>query len=88
MAMSQGCPELPIRTALELIEELEEAHRIKVRKLNTSDELEYVRKVIEEHPVFRDLPWHVKKELLVQKEEVGANGRSGGPPFRRASRRL
>ena len=65
VAMSQGCPELPIRTALELIGELEEAHRIKVRKLNTSDELEHVRKVIEEHPVFRDLPWHVKKELLV-----------------------
>ena len=69
VAMNQGCPELPMNTALELIKELEEKQMAKLRRLGVNEELEYVKKVVDEHPVFRDVPWHVKKELLVQPAE-------------------
>ena len=69
VAMNQGCPELPMHTALELIKELEEKQMAKLKSLSVNEDLEYVKKVVDEHPAFKDVPWHVKKELLVQPAE-------------------
>ena len=41
----------------------------KLQRLSVNEELEYVRKVVDEHPVFKDVPWRVKKELLVKPAE-------------------
>ena len=71
-----GCPQIPRSLALELLAEyeLEELQRL-IRKLQRSDdpgekvagEQEmWLRSVVDQHPILRDLPDHVKQELALE----------------------
>ena len=61
-----GCPHIPRPLALDIIQELEgKSGLMKKVKTKEDDEEEVLRKMVAVHPVFRDLPEEVKKELVV-----------------------
>eukprot|EP00435_Cladocopium_sp_Y103_P074775 s194_g51.t1 len=61
-----GCPHIPREVALDIIQELEErAGKIKKVRTKEEDEEAWLRKLVEVHPVFKDLPQDVKRELVV-----------------------
>ena len=61
-----GCPHIPRPLALDIIQELEEKSGwMKKMKTKEEDEEEVWKKMVAVHPVFRDLPEEVKKELVV-----------------------
>lgn len=61
-----GCPHIPRDLALEIIQEIEDrSGQMKKAKTKEEDEEEVLRKMVRVHPVFRDLPEEVKKELVV-----------------------
>ncbi|CAL1143731.1 unnamed protein product [Cladocopium goreaui] len=61
-----GCPHIPRPLALDIIQELEEKSGwMKKMKTKEEDEEDVLKKMVAVHPVFRDLPEEVKKELVV-----------------------
>ena len=61
VVMSQGCPELPRELALSLIQELEGVDRYRVKALSKRDEVDFIKKVVETHPVFDGVPGAIKE---------------------------
>ena len=74
--MEDGCPYVTQRTATKLLEELEKKGkekrkgRISEVKLKKVLDWETVRKVVELHPAFRDLPEEVRRKILVEPAET------------------
>ena len=69
VVMSQGCPELPRELALSLIQELEGVNRYRVKALSKRDEVDFIKKVVETHPVFDGVPGAIKEKLMVNPAE-------------------
>lgn len=63
----EGCPQVPLRLALQLIEELELVK--KGMKFHETDEFEaevqWMHQLVNTHPVLSQLPLHVKEKLVV-----------------------
>ena len=54
-------------TTLELIEELEQTAILgKVEERTLKEEVEWMKKLVETHPVLRRLPQHIKSRLAVE----------------------
>ena len=74
--MEDGCPYVTQRTATKLLEELEKKGkekrkgRISEVKLKKVLGWETVRKVVELHPAFRDLPEEARRKILVEPAET------------------
>ena len=59
-----GCPQISRTLALKLIQEIEEKSMgYHIKGIHCHRELEWMRELIRVHPVLKDLPDHVKKEL-------------------------
>ena len=70
-----GCPHIEKELALQLIEEFEEAEekeglirRVEVEKSRREEE--WLRRLVECHPVFSELPDHIKSQLVLQPGEM------------------
>lgn len=62
----EGCPLIPRRLALELIQELEESKKgVALRSLDMSKETQWLKDLVSSHPVLRKLPQHIKSCLAV-----------------------
>lgn len=75
----QGCPQVQRKLALQLIEEIE-LQRLegKLRSLGKDEELEWMKKLVEVHPVLKTLPEAVRSRLAVAPggwEDLPANRR-------------
>ena len=65
--VSGGCPQMARSTTLELIEELEQTATLgKVEERTFKEEVEWMKKLVETHPVLRRLPQHIKSRLAVE----------------------
>ena len=65
--LSSGCPQLARSLTLDLIEELEKTAVLgKIEERSFKEEVEWMRQLIETHPVLRQLPQHIKSRLAVQ----------------------
>ena len=65
----EGCPHVPKEVALELIQELEEREKKKVRTMKkTPEEKEedWIKELIQAHPVLRKLPEEIQERLSVR----------------------
>ena len=69
VVMSQGCPELPRELALSLIQELEGVNRYRVKALSKRDEVDFIKQVVETHPVFDGVLEAIKEKLMVNPAE-------------------
>ena len=63
--MVGGCPQIAKRTALRLIRELEEDKKIKVARKEV-EEVDWLRGLVDAHPVLRGLPDHIKDNLVAE----------------------
>ena len=82
VSLVHGCPQIPRSLALQLIGELEEDRLIgglrkmvkEVEDLRREEvrkkEAAWLKEVAEEHPLFRDLPDHVKRALVMEPGEM------------------
>ena len=62
--VSGGCPQMARSTTLELIEELEQTATLgKVEERTFKEEVEWMKKLVETHPVLRRLPQDIKSRL-------------------------
>ena len=65
--LSKGCPQLSRPLTLDLIEELENAVVLgKLEERSFKEEVEWMQKLVEVHPVLRQLPQHITTKLAVQ----------------------
>ena len=75
-----GCPQLSRPLTLDLIEELEKTVVLgRLEERSFKEEVEWMRKLVEVHPVLRKLPEHIKTKLAVQPgswSELPANRRT------------
>ena len=64
--IQDGCPVVELKVALELINQLEQKSERVIRSLKTvvSQEVLWLRKFADEHPVFSKLPKHIKDALV------------------------
>lgn len=60
-----GCPQVEKKLALQLIEELEDVARGRRPPEEMKEETEWMRKLVETHPVLRGLPSWIKQKLCV-----------------------
>lgn len=68
--MIAGCPQVTRKLALELIQEIEEDGRgYGSRKMKFEEEVEWMKALVERHPVLKELPAHIKDELVVEPGE-------------------
>ena len=78
--LNGGCPQLSRPLTLDLIEELEKTVVLgKIEERSFKEEVEWMRKLVEVHPVLRKLPEHIKTKLAVQPgswSELPANRRT------------
>ena len=83
--MKGGCPQVSKKVVLKMIEEYEEKDR-RMRKIEdqTGGERNWLADFILAHPVFRDLPEHLRKTLV----ETPAESLHGLPGSNRRRRRL
>ena len=65
--LSKGFPQLSRPLTLDLIEELENAVVLgKLEERSFKEEVEWTQMLVEDHPVLRQLPQHIKTKLAVQ----------------------
>ena len=52
--------------ALQLIDEIEQVNKVKMRSLSVGEdtEVKFLQRMVDEHPVFRSLPQHIKRALV------------------------
>ena len=63
----EGCPQIPRQLALDLIEELERKEEgYDKEKDDFEREHSWMTRLVEEHPVLKDLPEHIKSQLAVK----------------------
>ena len=78
--LSSGCPQLARSLTLDLIEELEKTAVLgKIEERSFKEEVEWMRQLIETHPVLRQLLQHIKSRLAVQPgpwSDLSANRRT------------
>ena len=65
-----GCPQIAKKTALRLIQEIEEGASVKKMSKGESEEVGWLRDLTEAHPVLRGLPQHVREKLAVEPAET------------------
>eukprot|EP00435_Cladocopium_sp_Y103_P026293 s3759_g6.t1 len=62
-----GCPQISRSLALELIEELENVVVLgKIQERTFKEEYEWMKQLVETHPILRQLPHHIKSKLAVE----------------------
>ena len=66
--MANGCPQIPLKQALRMIDELEGGKIMKKATVETEEET-WLRDLIEAHPALRALPDTVKRRLVVRPDE-------------------
>ena len=66
VTIQDGCPVIPQTMALNLIEEIESKAVATVRslKLTVDEETGWIKQLVESHPVFSNLPRHIKDALV------------------------
>ena len=66
VTIEDGCPMIPKGVALELIDEIEKTMAVKIRSVSLGEdpEVKFLQRMVEEHPVFRTLPDHIKQSLI------------------------
>ena len=66
VSIQDGCPVVDLKVALDLIQQLEQKSERIIRSLKAavSQEMEWLRKFADEHPVFSKLPAHIKESLV------------------------
>ena len=66
--LKDGCPMIAKKLALRLIEELEEKAEGTMKSLKEEDDpmTKWIQRLVEEHPVFKNLPVEVKSKLVVK----------------------
>ena len=66
--LKEGCPMVTKKLAMKLIQELEEKIEGSIRVLNEEDEpiRKWLQRLVEEHPVFQDLPAELKAALVTK----------------------
>lgn len=66
--LKDGCPMIAKKLALKLIEELEEKAEGTMKSLKEEDDpmTRWIQRLVEEHPVFKNLPVEVKSKLVVK----------------------
>jgi len=70
IVMRNGCPQIPKKKALQLIQELEEGKRMKkIQEEERSAEERWLRQLVKAHPVLRELPQHIQQKLVVSPAE-------------------
>ena len=64
--VEDGCPVVPHEIALRLIKEIEEKAQKLIRsiKVDSQSEVAWLKRLVEEHPVFQGVPEEVKKQLI------------------------
>ena len=62
-----GCPVVSKEVAMELISEIEEKRNgMELKRLSFEGEDEWIRSLVQTHPVLRELPTHIKNALMVK----------------------
>ena len=62
-----GCPVVSKEVAMELISEIEEKRNgMELKRLSFEGEDEWIRSLVQTHPVLRELPAHIKNALMVK----------------------
>ncbi|CAL1154020.1 unnamed protein product [Cladocopium goreaui] len=65
-----GCPQIPRKLALELISEIEDCNKgVSLNRLDIEEELGWMRRLLQAHPVLSRLPDWLQKKLVVQPGE-------------------
>eukprot|EP00434_Breviolum_minutum_P006947 symbB.v1.2.006133.t1/scaffold365.1/size219215/8 len=65
-----GCPQVPRKLALELIDEIEKVRTgARLKKLDLQGEFEWMKELVETHPVLKNLPKKVREGLVVEPGE-------------------
>ena len=66
--LQDGCPVVPYNVALQLIQEIEDIAKLALKSLQRSDDLEvqWIRRLVHEHPAFSSLPSSLKEALIEQ----------------------
>ena len=65
-----GCPQIPRKLALELISEIEDCNKgVSLNRLDMEEELGWMRRLLQVHPVLSRLPDWLQKKLVVQPGE-------------------
>ena len=66
VVIKEGCPMVSQDLALKLIEEIESVATVvmKAFNINENPETEWIKRLVHEHPVFRDLPPHLQQALV------------------------
>ncbi|CAL1129619.1 unnamed protein product [Cladocopium goreaui] len=65
-----GCPQIPRKLALELISEIEDCNKgVSLNRLDIEEELGWMRRLLQAHPVLSCLPDWLQKKLVVQPGE-------------------
>ena len=68
--MSAGCPQVARRVALQMIKEIEDGQVIGQKKFEVlTKEEDWLKQLMEVHPVLKGLPDHLKKGLVVKPAE-------------------
>ena len=68
--MRHGCPQMPKRTAMRIIDDLEKGRHVKTLQKVLNEEEEILRGLTEAHPVLRRLPREVRDRLVVAPSET------------------
>lgn len=64
--LQDGCPTVPHDVALTLIKEIEDLASVAIKsiQLNNHTELQWMKRLVDEHPVFAPLPEDIKNALV------------------------
>ena len=64
--IEDGCPLISKDVALSLIDEMEKITAVEMRSLSMGEdsEMKFLQRMVDEHPVFRSLPDHIKQALV------------------------
>ena len=67
----EGCPQVPKKVAIQLIDELEQVKKgMKFKEVEEFEgEMKWMKELVEKHPVLASLPEEIKKELVVMPSE-------------------
>ena len=66
VVMAEGCPHVQRHVALQLISELEDVKKGVPVSGDFKDEEEWMKQLVDQHPVLRSLPEHLRQRLAVQ----------------------
>eukprot|EP00435_Cladocopium_sp_Y103_P026109 s3339_g6.t1 len=65
VTMCNGCPQVPRKVALKIIQEIEDGGWLKKAEVSQEEE-KWLKELIQRHPVLKTLPEQVKEKLVVK----------------------